>query len=89
MTEEMILSLSRETIFTTLLVAGPILAMALITGLFISIIQAITQINEATLTFIPKILAIVLTVLIMSPWMTEVMTNYTRELIISVPDRVR
>ena len=89
MTEEMVLSIGREAMMTTLLLSAPLLLAALVTGLVVSIVQAITQINEATLTFIPKIIAVILVLLVMSPWMSQVMTTYTTELFASLPDFVR
>ncbi len=89
MTEEFILGIGREALYTTVLISAPLLLGALITGLIISILQAVTQINEATLTFIPKIGAIVIILLVLAPWMTQIMTSYTTELISSLPDYVR
>ena len=64
MTETLVLSIGRDAIYTTVLLASPLLLAALFTGLAISIIQAVTQINEATLTFIPKIMAIVIVLVV-------------------------
>ena len=63
-------------LLTTLLLASPVLLTALGVGLFVSILQAITQIHEMTLTFIPKILAIVGVVLILAPWILQTLVNY-------------
>lgn len=89
MSEDLILSIGRDAIMTTVLLAAPLLVSALIVGLLVSILQAITQINEATLTFIPKMLAIVVVMLILAPWMTQMITSYTTELFTSLPDYVR
>lgn len=89
MTEDMVLSIGREAMMTTLLLSSPLLVAALITGLVVSIVQAVTQINEATLTFIPKILAVVAVLLVLAPWMSQIMTSYTTELFASFPDLVR
>lgn len=89
MTEEMVLGIGRDAIMTTLLLSAPLLLAALVTGLVVSIIQAITQINEATLTFIPKIIAVVAVLMVLSPWMSQVMTTYTTELFASLPEFVR
>lgn len=89
MNEDAVLAIGREAMLTTVLLASPLLIAALVTGLVVSVIQAITQINEATLTFIPKIVAIVIALLVLAPWMAQVMTNYTAELITSLPDYVR
>lgn len=89
MTEDIVLSLGRDAIWTTVILAAPLLVSALIVGLIVSIVQAVTQINEATLTFIPKMLAIVIVMIIMAPWMTQMITSYTTELFTSLPNYVR
>lgn len=89
MTEELVLGIGRDALLTTVLIATPLLLGALITGLIVSILQAVTQINEATLTFIPKIGAIVLILLVLAPWMTQIMTAYTTELFTSLPEIIR
>jgi flagellar biosynthesis protein FliQ len=72
-----VMDLGKNALQTMLLVGGPLLIVALVVGLLVSIFQALTQINEATLTFIPKILAIGGTLLIMGPWMIRIMTTFT------------
>ncbi len=89
MTEDMVLSIGRDAIWTTVLLASPLLLSALVVGLVVSVIQAVTQINEATLTFIPKMLAIVVVMLVLAPWMTQMITSYTTELFTSLPSMVR
>ncbi len=89
MTEDIVLSLGREAIWTTVALAGPLLIASLIVGLVVSIFQAVTQINEATLTFIPKMLAIVVVMVILAPWMTQMLTSYTTDLFTSMPNYVR
>ncbi len=89
MTEDMVLSLGRDAIWTTVALSAPLLLAALLVGLVVSIFRAVTQINEATLTFIPKMLAIVVVMVIMAPWMTQMLTSYTTELFTSMPDYVR
>ena len=81
MTEEMVLQLTRDAIQTMILVAGPLLISAMVVGIVISILQAITQINEATLTFIPKIVAIVVVLALAGPWMLKVLENYAASVI--------
>ncbi len=81
MTDEMVITIGTEALKTTILLAGPLLAAAMCVGLVVSILQAITQINEATLTFIPKMIAIILVLAVMSPWMLEVLKNYTSEVL--------
>ena len=89
MSEDVVLSLGRDAIWTTVLIASPLLLSALVVGLIVSIFQAVTQINEATLTFIPKMLAIVVVMIVLAPWMTQMITSYTTELFTSLPNYVR
>lgn len=89
MTEDIVLSIGRDAIWTTVILAAPLLLSALIVGLIVSVVQAVTQINEATLTFIPKMLAIVVVMVILAPWMTQMLTSYTTELFTSIPNYVR
>lgn len=77
MTEELILKLSQETLKTTAMLATPLLGAALIVGLVVSVLQALTQINEATLTFIPKMLIVGVVFLIAAPWMLDVLGAFT------------
>jgi flagellar biosynthetic protein FliQ len=79
MSEELIMSLFAEALKTIILLSGPMLLAALVIGMSVSVFQAVTQINEATLTFIPKIAAIIGVVLLMGPWMLEVLREYTTE----------
>lgn len=80
MNEQMILDLGRHALTTTLLVAGPTLAAALLIGLLVSVFQAVTQINEMTMTFVPKIVGILVTGLIALPWVMRVMLGFTRNI---------
>lgn len=89
MNEDMILSLGIGTIKTIALVASPMLLGALVTGLIVSVFQAITQINEATLSFIPKMLIVALIVVIAGPWMLDTMKGFTVEIFQSVDQIVR
>jgi flagellar biosynthetic protein FliQ len=72
----------------TLLLAAPMLVVALVTGLIIGAFQAATQINEQTLSFIPKLLALALTMVVAGPWMLKVLLSYTRELFESIPNLI-
>jgi len=85
MTPQFVLSLGREAIMMTLLVSAPMLAFGLIVGLAISILQAVTQIHEMTLTFIPKIVAVAVAMLIFMPWMINLIVDYTTRLFNSIP----
>lgn len=80
MGEQMILDLGRQALTTTLMVAGPMLAAALAIGLGVSIFQAVTQINEMTMTFVPKIIGILVTGLVALPWALRVMLGFTRRI---------
>ncbi len=77
MNEELVITLGHETLRTTAMLAGPLLGSALVVGLVVSIFQAITQINEATLTFIPKIIVIALIMVIGGAWMLDVLMHFT------------
>lgn len=85
MTPEMVVAIGREAIMTVLMLAGPMLLFALVVGLVISIFQAITQINEMTLTFVPKILSIIAALMIFLPWMINVVTDFTRHMFELIP----
>jgi len=85
MTPEMVISLSQQAVQVLLLLCAPVLAVALGVGLLVSVFQAATQINEMTLTFIPKLVAMLLTLLIAGPWMLTMMTDYMRQLLDSIP----
>ena len=80
MNEDIVIMLGGNALKTTALLASPLLLGALVTGLVVSIFQAITQINEATLTFIPKMLIVALVVMIAGPWMLDVIKTYTLDL---------
>lgn len=88
MTPEYVLEVGRQAIFVLLLVSAPLLLAALITGLLISVFQAATSINEATLSFIPKLVAMFVTLIIAGPWMLEILTDYIRRLFESIPQIV-
>ena len=74
------MALGRDAVMTALLVAAPILGFSLITGLVISIVQAVTQINEVTLTFVPKILAVFAALALFGPWSMRIMLGFTERL---------
>ncbi len=79
MTPEFVVDLARRAIETTLLLSAPMLLAALVVGLLVSIFQAATQINEQTMTFVPKIVVVLLAMLLFAPWMIRVMLSYTTE----------
>ena len=80
MDETWVIDLARASLQTMLMVGGPLLMIALFVGLIVSIFQALTQINESTLSFIPKILAMGGGLLIMGPWMLRILTSFTTNL---------
>lgn len=85
MTPETIMSIARHALEVTLLLSMPLLLAALIIGLVVGIFQAATQINESTLSFIPKLVGVALALMLAGPWMLQVITGYTRELFLSIP----
>ncbi|MBU3948915.1 MAG: flagellar biosynthesis protein FliQ [Proteobacteria bacterium] len=89
MSPEFVVNLAQEAIKTTILVSMPILLIALVIGLIISIFQAVTQINEMTLTFVPKILAIFLGLIVFGSWMLEHITTFTINTIEQIPNYIR
>jgi flagellar biosynthesis protein FliQ len=88
MSPETVMTIGSRALEITLLLAAPLLLVALVTGLIVGAFQAATQINEQTLSFIPKLLAMALAVVIAGPWMLKVLMNYTRELFESIPNLI-
>ncbi len=85
MTPTTVIELGRQAVEITLMVSAPLFLAALVTGLIISIFQAATQINEMTLTFVPKLVAIFATLVLAGPWMITVLTDFMRQLFESIP----
>jgi flagellar biosynthesis protein FliQ len=85
MSVEFIADLASRALWVTILVSAPILGLGLIVGVVVSIFQAVTQIQEMTLTFIPKIIAIFIAILIFGKWMMLVLLNFTSNLWINMP----
>jgi flagellar biosynthetic protein FliQ len=85
MTSDLVVQLARRSFETTLLLSAPLLAFSLVVGLLISIFQAITSINEATLAFAPKIAAVMIALIIFFPWMMSYMSDFTREIYNMIP----
>lgn len=81
MTPDSALDLFRQALITALLLASPMLAAGLVIGLAVSVFQAVTSIQEMTLTFIPKILGVLLALVIAMPWMLSLMTRFTTQLL--------
>ena len=85
MTPETVMALGRQAIEVTLLLSGPLLLVALVIGLIVSIFLAATQINEATLSFIPKLVGTLLVLLLAGPWMLQLFVDYIRQLFEKIP----
>ena len=89
MTPEFVINLGREAIKLALMVSLPLLGVGLIVGLLVAVLQATTQIQEMTLSFVPKIVAVLLTLLAASPWIIQKVANFTSNLIQSIPTIIR
>ncbi|QDY42297.1 flagellar biosynthesis protein FliQ [Candidatus Pantoea soli] len=85
MTPESVMVMGQEAMRVALMMAAPLLLVAMVSGLIISILQAATQINEQTLSFIPKILAVAATAVVAGPWMLNLMLDYIRTLFSNLP----
>lgn len=88
MTPETVMALAQHALTVTTMLAAPMLIAALIAGLAVGMIQAATQINEMTLSFIPKLLVLVATLFIAGPWMLKFLVSYTRQLFESIPSLI-
>jgi len=86
MSSDMAIQLGREALLMVMLVAAPMLGLGLLVGILVSIFQATTQIQEQTLAFIPKIIAVFVAILLFGPWILNLMVDYTRALYISLPE---
>ena len=85
MNAPMVLTMGQEALLTLFMVASPVLGVVLVVGLLVSLFQAITQINEATLSFIPKLVAAMLVFALAGPWMLNLLIDYIRRTIESIP----
>lgn len=88
MTPETVINLVQQTLEVTILVSAPLLLTALATGLVVSVFQAATQINEMTLSFIPKLLAIFVALVLAGPWMLNLLVDFTRRLFEGIPGMI-
>ncbi|ADL68953.1 flagellar biosynthetic protein FliQ [Thermoanaerobacterium thermosaccharolyticum DSM 571] len=84
-----VLDIGREALMVTMIVSAPLLIVSLLIGLIISIFQATTQIQEQTLTFVPKILAIFASIILFGPWMLTILINYTQKLILNINNFIK
>lgn len=89
MNQGIIVQVAQEAIRVVFLVSGPVLILGLLVGLLISIIQATTQIQEATLSFVPKIIVVGLTMLVFGPWMMALMNDFTINLFENIPKYIK
>jgi len=85
---ETVLDIGREALWLAVLLAGPMIGAALAVGLFIGVIQAATQIQEMTLSFIPKLLALVIVLFVIGPWMLRIIVTFTQRLFMDIPGLV-
>lgn len=88
MNAQMVLTMGQEALLMLLMVSAPVLGAALLVGLLVSLFQAVTQINEATLAFVPKLIAVVAVLAIAGPWMLTMMVEYIRRTIEAIPASV-
>ncbi len=89
MTPDLVTEIGRQALETMMLVSAPMLGLSLVVGLLVSLFQAMTQINEATLSFVPKILAIFVATLLFFPWMLSTLIAFTTNLLGNIPQYVR
>lgn len=89
MNDSQVIAIAGEALWTALLVSAPILVVSLLIGVIVSIFQAMTQVNEATLTFVPKLLGVFAVSAVMGPWMVGTMVQYTHRLFATLPQAVR
>ena len=89
MDQAFIIDFAMDSIKTTLLLSSPMLGFGLITGLLVSIFQAVTSIQELTLTFIPKILAVFFSLLLFFPWLLQLMLSFTSKILINFPEYIQ
>jgi len=88
MTPETVTTIGQQALWVTIMIASPLLGSALAVGLLVGMIQAATQINEMTLSFIPKLLVLVMSLVVAGPWMLSVIVNYTRQLMEQIPSLI-
>jgi flagellar biosynthesis protein FliQ len=89
MSNDLAIHIGRDALAMVMMVSAPMLVLGLIVGVAVSIFQATTQIQEQSLAFIPKIIAVFVAVLVFGPWMLSIMVGYTREIYMSLPNMVR
>ncbi|SMC65812.1 flagellar biosynthesis protein FliQ [Sporomusa malonica] len=88
MSGDMAIQIGRDALAMVMLVSAPMLGLGLIVGILVSVFQATTQIQEQSLAFIPKIIAVFVAILVFGPWMLSLIVDYTRELFLSLPNMI-
>lgn len=88
-TPDFVVNFAAEGLKMALLIAAPMLGFGLVVGVAVSVFQAVTSIQEMTLTFIPKIVAVMISILVFFPWMIELMLSYTTNIIVNIPSYIR
>jgi flagellar biosynthetic protein FliQ len=88
-TSDLAFGLSKQMLWTALIVAGPIIGVTMIVGLLVSVLQVVTQIQEMTLTFIPKLIVVFAILVILGPWMLSQLVEFSATLMTNIPDYVR
>ncbi|UCF22505.1 MAG: flagellar biosynthesis protein FliQ [Ralstonia sp.] len=88
MTPEYVLNMARQAMQVAMMVGAPMLLVSLVVGLLVAIFQASTQLNEQTLSFIPKLLAVSATMVLAGPWLLSVIVDYTRDVLTNIPNYV-
>jgi len=89
MSGDLAIQIGRDALYMVMLISAPMLGLGLLVGVLVSIFQATTQIQEQTLVFIPKIIAIFVAIVVFGPWMLSLMVDYTREIFMSLPNMIR
>ncbi|MCL6611812.1 MAG: flagellar biosynthesis protein FliQ [Peptococcaceae bacterium] len=89
MTDTMVVQIVREALIMVLIIAVPVLAGGMLVGLIVSILQAATQIQEQSLTFVPKLVVVLVLLIVLAPWIASVLTGYTTELYTKIPQMVK
>lgn len=88
MTPESVVTFGRQAMELMLVVSAPLLLVALVVGLVVSLLQAVTQVNEATLSFLPKLIAVGVTLIVAGPWMLSLLTDYLQRTIVGLPQAI-
>lgn len=88
MSGDLVIQMAQQALMTVMLVAAPMLGLGLAVGLMVSVFQATTSINEQTLAFIPKIIAVFVAILIFGPWMLRIMVGFVTEVFVNLPMRI-